>query len=60
MDIKQAAAKWGVTPMRVRQLILEGRIPSARYDYMRHPGQWVIPDDEPEPVRRRYQYKGRE
>ena len=51
IDTKEAARRLGVTPTRVQQLLLAGRIPSATKIGGQR-GMWVIevPDDAPPKV----------
>jgi hypothetical protein len=48
MNVNEAARKWGVTPQRVRQLLVEGRVAGAV-----RPDAWSIPDDAPVPERKK-------
>lgn len=45
----QAAARWGITPQRVRQLCAAGRVPGS----LRHGRDWFIPADAPKPEKRK-------
>ena len=45
IDVKEAAAKWGITDRRIRLLCSEGRIDGA----IKLGWSWTIPADTPKP-----------
>jgi len=55
MTVKEAAAKWNITPRRVTEIIREGRLQGA----YKIETIWVMPDDTQKPIdirlERRYQ-----
>lgn len=50
MQIKEASEKWNISERRIRQLIIDGRITSAK----KIGNTWIIDDDTTKPVDKRY------
>ena len=46
MTLKEAAEKWGVTPLRVNYYCAAGRIPGA----VKMAGVWLIPKNAEKPI----------
>ena len=46
MALKEAAEKWGVTPLRVNYYCAAGRIPGA----VKMAGVWLIPKNAEKPI----------
>lgn len=50
----KTAARWGVSPRWVRQLCEDGQVPGAeRHEAPDGSTWWLIPEDEPRPVKKR-------
>lgn len=53
MTVRDAAARWGVSPQRVRVWLAAGRIPGAKLVQSPAGPYWTIPDDSPPPEPRK-------
>ncbi|MFN3961351.1 MAG: helix-turn-helix domain-containing protein [Fimbriimonadaceae bacterium] len=50
MTAREAAARWGVSPQRVRVWLAAGRIPGAKLIQSPAGPYWVIPEDSKPPT----------
>jgi len=56
MTVKEAAAKWGITPRRVNEIIREGRIAGV----YKIGTTWVMPADTQKPIDKRLERNKKE